>query len=699
MKKTLIFFLGFGMFSFIFSQSSDKLVKDFGKQNAENQIRFDNYLKKNAKNLSPEEISDLKSRLAGFAGEIPVFLSEDDKPANRSANLTPLQNGTLTGLGGTLITGTGINILVMDGGRAHNTHQEFGGATNGPLKVVNMEAATVAKSSHTTNVTGIILASGAYSGTINWSDGTSSSVSDAQGVIKNASTKNYTFSTTDLGTNYQKLAAYGENISNHSYGVNLGWAYRTSPTEGYYWVGNYEMNTLDTYSGSYHANDADFDKIVYTNPNQIVVKSAGNYYLTGPDGILPNFKYNSATSTYVPFAATDVLPAPNCSLGYNCIGWGSLAKNVIVVGATNQLATTNNQYTTSGDVIKADFSSAGPRKDGGIKPDISAVGVDIVSPTYSTSAPTANNYYSKGAGTSFAAPIISGIAGALTQVSRTVNNNSSFVYKADEMKALLTHTANEAGNPGPDVWYGWGFADATKAAQLIIDKKDKKAYFERNSLSSGVNFTKDVKAKTGEPLKVTLSWIDPAAVPFTSDNDLQNNHASRLINDLDVRIIDTTNNTTYYPWKLNINDPMANATTGDNTVDNVEQIVINAPVAGRTYRVQVSNKGNLVNDSGASSSQNYALIITGIDSSSLATNEVNADKLVTVYPTKTSDIITILIPKGGKSIEIFDLTGKSILKTATKSFQTIDVSNLAKGVYIVNVKTENGIVSNKIIKE
>ena len=29
----------------------------------------------------------------------------------------------------------------------------------------------------------------------------------------------------------------------------------------------------------------------------------------------------------------------------------------------------------------------------------------------------------------------------------------------------------EAGNLGPDVWYGWGFADATKAAQLVIDKK------------------------------------------------------------------------------------------------------------------------------------------------------------------------------------------------------------------------------------
>ena len=85
-----------------------------------------------------------------------------------------------------------------------------------------------------------------------------------------------------------------------------------------------------------------------------------------------------------------------------------------MVGATYQLSTINNQYTSSNDVIKASFSSAGPRKDGAIKPDITAVGVDIVSPTYSTSSPTSNNRYTKGPGTSYSAPIISGIAGAVT---------------------------------------------------------------------------------------------------------------------------------------------------------------------------------------------------------------------------------------------------------------------------------------------
>jgi hypothetical protein len=84
---------------------------------------------------------------------------------------------------------------------------------------------------------------------------------------------------------------------------------------------------------------------------------------------------------------------------------------------------------------------------------------------------------------------------------------------------------------------------------LVIDKKDKKAYFERNLLNSGVKFTKTITAKAGEPLKATISWVDPAATPFNTYEDIQNNHSSMIVNDLDLRIIDTTTNTTYHPLK------------------------------------------------------------------------------------------------------------------------------------------------------
>jgi hypothetical protein len=147
---------------------------------------------------------------------------------------------------------------------------------------------------------------------------------------------------------------------------------------------------------------------------------------------------------------------------------------------------------------------------------------------------------------------------------------------------------------------------------------------------------------------------------------------------------------------------MDNAGKGDNTVDNVEQVLLETPIAGRTYRIEVSNKGTLNNGVipvPATVPQDYALIITGVEESSLGTAEISAEKLVTVYPTKTKDIVNILIPKGAKTIDIFDLSGKSVLKTEAKSFQTIDVSQLPKGTYIINVKTDKNVSSHKFIKE
>lgn len=89
-----------------------------------------------------------------------------------------------------------------------------------------------------------------------------------------------------------------------------------------------------------------------------------------------------------------------------------------------------------------------------------------------------------------------------------------------------------------------------------------------------------------------------------------------------MRIIDLTTNTVYYPWKLNANSPLTPASKADNTVDNVEQVVIDNPVAGRSYRIEITNKGTLFNDSGSTSPQNYSIMVTGQIQSSLSTNDL-----------------------------------------------------------------------------
>ena len=82
-----------------------------------------------------------------------------------------------------------------------------------------------------------------------------------------------------------------------------------------------------------------------------------------------------------------------------------------------------------------------------------------------------------------------------------------------------------------------------------------------------------------------------------------NNRTSKLVNDLDLRITNVQTNEVHYPWKLDVNAPRNPATKGDNTVDNVEQVLIDQPAAG-VYKIEVSNKGTLVNNDGAKCKKN-----------------------------------------------------------------------------------------------
>lgn len=66
---------------------------------------------------------------------------------------------------------------------------------------------------------------------------------------------------------------------------------------------------------------------------------------------------------------------------------------------------------TSDGKTPANFSSRGPRADGVIKPDIAAMGVQVI-----TVSPTTQNDFSKANGTSFATPIMAGATGIILSI-------------------------------------------------------------------------------------------------------------------------------------------------------------------------------------------------------------------------------------------------------------------------------------------
>lgn len=703
MKKHLLLISTLAI-SLMSAQSNDALNREFEKQKNENNAKFDTYVARvygsKIDEKTQKEVDSLRSRLAGFNFDVPYFLQTEDTRQLLNANSDFLNTaGNVTGLTGAF-NGENINFTIFDGGRIYAAHTAFNNATG---RITNKEATTQSYSDHSTGVGSFIGGKDTplYTGTAP----NQILVGNAKGVAINSTMDSYMFNTTTLPNNtttstvFQKILIAQPNISNHSYGVNSGWTetYSGNNYASFTYNGYKAGDTFYDYQGTYNTNDVNYDNIAYNNPSYIIVKSAGNYFNMGPAGTGSSApKYYNSGNGAVAFAATDILPPNNCSLGYDCIGTGSLAKNIIVVGATDIITTNNNRYTDASDVIHSSYSSAGPRDDGGIKPDISTVGTDVY---YAATSAAGSTTWAGGSGTSFSAPVVTGIIGLWTQINKQLFNNA--LLNASSAKVLTIHSASEAGNIGPDPHFGWGFINAKKGAELLVGKSNNTVIFNDETLTSGVSNSKTVKASGSEPLKVTISWLDPKYVPnYQFVSDVFNNRTSKLINDIDLRIIDTTTNTIYYPWKLDAESPMTPATKADNTVDNVEQVVLDNPVAGRTYRIEVTNKGTLVNDAGTASPQNYSIIVTGFNEVLGTKDVVNSTNGIVIAPTLTKDVVNILKAPKKSSYTVYDLSGKKLQNGVINSAQeTISLSSYTNGIYIIEVKTDKEVISKKVIKE
>ncbi|UGS23597.1 S8 family serine peptidase [Flavobacterium channae] len=407
------------------------------------------------------------------------------------------------------------------------------------------DASGTSYNDHSTHVTGTIMAN-------RWSVGSNS----IKGMATQATAR--TFNWTDDESEALSEVAMGMLLSNHSYGVPL--------------VSN--GNTLPAwYVGSYVEDSRVWDEIAFISPYYLPVYSAGN------DGT------NNNTTPIAP--------------GFDKLVGNKVSKNVLTV-ANAEDATINADGTLNSVIINSS-SSQGPTDDRRIKPDIAGNGTGVNSVVSTTDIATGQM-----SGTSMAAPNVTGTLLLLQQHSKNLTN--SFM-KAATLKGLACHTADDAGVAGPDPKFGWGLLNAKKAAETLSNN-GLSSWVSEERLNQGQTFTMTVASTGGanNPLIASITWTD---VPGEANNGQRltpNDPFRALVNDLDIRI--TKDGNTYYPWRLDVASPTSPALrNGDNNVDNVEVIKIDAPAAGN-YVITVTHKGNLVNGG-----QNYSLVVTGIASS------------------------------------------------------------------------------------
>ncbi len=229
-------------------------------------------------------------------------------------------------------------------------------------------------------------------------------------------------------------------------------------------------------------------------------------------------------------------------------GW-QCAKNVLTVGAVN---VQNNSI--------AFYSSCGPvQQDGRLKPEITADGYEVLSTI-------ANNSYGYNYGTSMAAPAVTGAMVLMYERYRQIHAGAD--PKGALVKALACNTAEDLGNPGPDFIFGFGMLNARRAVEAI----DSNRYFISsiaNGASNTHNFTVPPNTRR---LKIMLYWADPAASSSAS---------TALVNDLDLVAIEPTF-VLHRPLTLNTTPASVNsiATEAPDHLNNIEQVVIENPVAG-----------------------------------------------------------------------------------------------------------------------
>jgi len=311
-------------------------------------------------------------------------------------------------------------------------------------------------------------------------------------------------------------------LSNHSYGYTVG---------GEYLFGQYPSFV------------ATVDEVVYDSQYYLPFWAAGN-----EQGEVPG--------------------------GYDTLSTEGVAKNVITVGAVYDAVSGSNRYLPNANMTS--FSSWGPADDGRIKPDIVANGYSL----YSCDNDNTSDYISMG-GTSMSSPNACGSAALLVDYYDDLFPGKAM--RASTLKGLIIHTADDLGRPGPDYSHGWGLMNTLAAAELLADHAANPSRLAEAYLSSANKTDSyEIFSDGGEPVRVTLCWTDPEGTAQTSDND----RTPILVNDLDLKVEDP-NGTTFWPYKLDYSSPSANATAdSENNVDNVEQVYIAAPIAGR-YTVTI----------------------------------------------------------------------------------------------------------------
>jgi subtilisin family serine protease len=516
------------------------------------------------------------------------------------------------GSSGLDLNGNGIVVGLWDAGLVRTTHDEFGGRA----RIFDSSAEI---DFHTTHVAGTIGAAGV--------------ISNAHGMANLSTIDSYDWENDNQ--EIRNAAGQGLLISNHSYGFVQGWDYNQEK-ERWEWWGDVGISEKEDYNFGFYGSEAmEWDDIAVDHPRILMVKSAGNDRGEGPAPGASHYVYVEGSWRQ----SNAVRDLDGGSDGYDCVDTQGTSKNILTVGAVDDIP---GGYKTPSDVKLADFSAIGPTNDGRIKPDLVANGVSLYSTTDES-----DQSYGYSSGTSMSSPSVAGSLALLQQHYHALYGE--FMYSS-QLKALVIHTADEAGKEGPDYRNGWGVINPASAARVITRGTREQFFYDDLENQEVKEYTFFCRGE--EEIRITLVWTDQSGVVPAA----QLNPVNRmLVNDLDIRLTRNVDEILFRPYVLDPANPSGEAQTGDNIIDNVEQIRIAQPMAG-FYTLVLSHKSSLQ----GGEIQPYSLVINGLNKDYIASGsnileEANGAILLTSadqYP-DNMDVSWLIQPGNGHPVSFY----------------------------------------------
>ena len=326
-------------------------------------------------------------------------------------------------------------------------------------------------------------------------------------------------------------------MSNHSYGSPGGWE----------WQGGWQHFGYERFGSTASRRDA----------------STASSATPTRSGRSPR-----ATRTARPGERTEEDPRLDCGDGIDCLAATSVEerdhrRSIADAGV--------DEETGVWTVEPMGMSSRGPADDGRIKPDVAALGRDVLSTNGGGTMLHAEQRHEHGL------PARPERAALLVELHHRYTGGAT--PTADWMRRCSSTPRAPRGRQQPTPALGHGLLDVAAAAALAQeDLSGQRALIDRPEFgrrTRRITYALDVEA--GAPLVVTASWTDPTGLVNSGADD---DPAPALVVDLDV-VLEAPDGTLHYPWRFERDGRTATAQNdGPNRADNVERIVVTDPQAG-----------------------------------------------------------------------------------------------------------------------